>query len=334
MQTLEWTTEKRKVSELIPYKGNPRQLTEQQAKDLTKSLEKFNLVEIPAINRDNTIVAGHQRLAIMSLLGRGAEEIDVRVPNRTLTEEELSEYCIRSNKNTGEWDLDALANFDESLLKDIGFDSKELDKIFQLDTAPEDDDVPEARQTDIKLGDIFRLGQHVLLCGDSATEATVAQLMGKDKADLLFTDPPYNVNYYGGNRPQAHARPKDHKLWDKIYSDNLTQEEYEKWLKAVFGNVTQFLEGSASAYIWNGFRQFGPMTQMLIDLGFHISNVITWVKPSICISYSDYNFQLFSAFGAGEYTGPYNCHQNRGQNQFVDCTCILVGLHKILKFLF
>lgn len=124
---LNWKTEKRKISELIPTEYNPRQLTEKQVKDLKASIEKFNLVEIPVMNLDNTILAGHQRLKILSLLGRGAEEIDVRVPDRQLTKQEADEYLIRSNKNTGGWDWDLLANgFDAEDLVDWGFEKDEL----------------------------------------------------------------------------------------------------------------------------------------------------------------------------------------------------------------
>lgn len=135
---MKWHTERRKVSELIPYEGNPRRLTEKQFKDLERSLKKFDLVEIPAINTDNTILAGHQRLKILQFLGRGEEEIDVRVPDRKLTDEEVIEYNLRSNKNTGEWDWDLLANFDTDVLLDVGFDEKELEFNFDLEETEED----------------------------------------------------------------------------------------------------------------------------------------------------------------------------------------------------
>ncbi|MDD4410874.1 MAG: ParB N-terminal domain-containing protein [Candidatus Shapirobacteria bacterium] len=131
---LNWKTEKRKISDLLPTVHNPRQLTEKQVKDLKTSIEKFNLVEIPVINLDNTILAGHQRLKIMSMLGRGEEEIDVRVPDRQLTKEEADEYLIRSNKNTGEWNFDELANsFDQKDLLDWGFEEWELGMSFNPD---------------------------------------------------------------------------------------------------------------------------------------------------------------------------------------------------------
>ena len=126
---LAWATETRVVSDLIPHPRNPRQLTEKQAADLTASLDKFNLAEIPVINTDNMILAGHQRLKILAILGRSEEAIEVRVPNRTLTIEECDEYLLRSNKNTGEWDFDILANqWEEELLKEVGFEDWEFGK--------------------------------------------------------------------------------------------------------------------------------------------------------------------------------------------------------------
>ena len=127
MEKIKWITEKRIINDLIPFEHNPRQMSEKQARDLKKSLEKFDLAEIPAINTDNMIIAGHQRLKLMQLAGRGKEEIDVRIPNRELTLKEVKEYNIRSNKNTGSWDWDMLNNaFDEIDLKDWGFESFDL----------------------------------------------------------------------------------------------------------------------------------------------------------------------------------------------------------------
>ncbi|GAJ05939.1 unnamed protein product, partial [marine sediment metagenome] len=92
---LVWHTDKRKINDLIPYEGNPRQMSQKQKEDLEESLKRFNLMSIPVINTDNTIVSGHQRLKILQLLGRGEEEIDVRIPNRGLTPEELREANLR-----------------------------------------------------------------------------------------------------------------------------------------------------------------------------------------------------------------------------------------------
>lgn len=120
-----WTTAKRKISDLIPASYNPREMTEKQVKDLTTSLERFNLADPIVINTDNTIIGGHQRINIYKLRGKNDVEVDVRVPSRRLTPEEEKELNLRLNRNVGQWDLDALANFDEEVLKDVGFDSKQ-----------------------------------------------------------------------------------------------------------------------------------------------------------------------------------------------------------------
>ena len=122
-----WHTEQRKINDLLPYPRNPRTMTGKQASDLKKSLEKFGLAEIPAINLDNMICAGHQRLRTLQELGRGDEMVDVRVPDRMLTPEEFKEYNARSNKNTGSFDFDMLAaDFEIADLQDIGFSDVEL----------------------------------------------------------------------------------------------------------------------------------------------------------------------------------------------------------------
>src|SRR3989344_1461035 len=138
MKNLIWHNEKRKVKDLVPYERNPRVLSDLQAEKLKESLNKFNLAEIPVIDTYNKIVAGHQRIKILLLLGRGEEEIDVRVPNRELSKKEFQEYNLRSNANTGDWDWKLLANFDEPFLVDVGFSSEELDRIFDLDDSPEE----------------------------------------------------------------------------------------------------------------------------------------------------------------------------------------------------
>jgi hypothetical protein len=127
---LKWTTEQRKVADLIPLPYNPRKLTDKQRKDLEQSLKKFDLVEIPAINLDNAILAGHQRIALLVALGRGEELVDVRVPNRKLTDAEVKEYNIRSNKNSGEWNIELLKeNFDLNELLIWGFSHQDFNDL-------------------------------------------------------------------------------------------------------------------------------------------------------------------------------------------------------------
>ena len=132
---LEFHTEQRKVDDLIPFEHNPRRMTELQVAHLRQSLQRFGLAEIPVIDIDNRICAGHQRLKVLKLLGQGDLVIDVRVPNRKMTEQEFKEYNLRSNQNIGEFDYEELANWDMDLLKMVGFDPDELKIKFNLNAA-------------------------------------------------------------------------------------------------------------------------------------------------------------------------------------------------------
>lgn len=151
MKAIKWSTQVRKVKDLIPYDKNPRKITDEQKEQLTKSLKKFNLVEIPAINTDGKIIAGHQRVTILIALGRGKEEIDVRVPNRKLTEAEFKEYNLRSNKNTGEWDFDFLKEFGKDMLGDVGFSAADIDTIcIDMDGLDDSINLPSGAKADLE----------------------------------------------------------------------------------------------------------------------------------------------------------------------------------------
>ena len=194
MEELKWLTEQRKVSDLLPHPNNPRKMSEAQATKLRESLEKFNYVEIAAINLDNQILAGHQRLKIMQALGRSDEIIDVRVPNRLLTPQEADEYLIRSNLNTGDWDWPQMANLDHQILLTAGFTKVELKERLGLETDAENDDfdtdeeIKAITEPQTKYGDVYEIARsgndlllgfnHRLMCGDSTKEEDVKKLMG------------------------------------------------------------------------------------------------------------------------------------------------------------
>ena len=130
MKKLHWNTIQKTVNELVPQKINPRTISDKQLSDLRRSLEKYNLVEIPAVDLDGTILAGHQRIKVLKILGRGDELIDCRVPNRKLTEKESKEYLIASNKLGGDFDYDLLKSFDFKTLEFAGFNQIELGELW------------------------------------------------------------------------------------------------------------------------------------------------------------------------------------------------------------
>ncbi len=181
------------INKLKPATYNPRQISTKQYKDLKQSIEKFGLVDPIITNKDFTIIGGHQRYKICKELKH--KQIDCVVLD--LSKEEERELNIRLNKNTGEFDMDILANeFDIDNLVDWGFKHIDLDinidKITEGNT--EDDHIPEVKESRVKLGDVWQLGKHRLMCGDSTKESDVDKLMNGEKADMVFTDPPYGMN--------------------------------------------------------------------------------------------------------------------------------------------
>lgn len=203
MEQLKWETKKVKVKDLIQLDINPRKISEDKKQKLVESLEKFNLVEIPAVNTDLQIIGGNQRVTALLLVGRGEEEIDVRFPNRKLTKKEVKEYAIISNTHAGEFDFEILdLEFADISIGELGFeiegwdDWKNKQDTLLAGEAQEDDfDVPVGgSETDIVLGDLFEIGEHRLLCGDSTDSNDIDKLMQGVIPDLIHTDPPYGMN--------------------------------------------------------------------------------------------------------------------------------------------
>ena len=192
---MEWELKKIPVTELKEYDKNPRKFTSKGLADLKKSIEKFGVAEPLVVNNDYEIIGGHGRLATLKDLG--VEFVDCYFPKKTLTKKQVEELNIRLNKNiAGEWDFDLLSGFDEEMLVDIGWDGSELDKIFVKDNSDLDEfDAPDESEAITKLGDIYLLGKHRLMCGDSTKIEDVEKLMDGQKADMSFTSPPYNVGH-------------------------------------------------------------------------------------------------------------------------------------------
>ena len=199
MKKLTWRTEVRTVDELVPQTINPRTISDKQMSDLKKSLNKFGLAEIPAIDTDGSILAGHQRIKALQLLNRGSESIDVRIPNRKLTDAEAKQYLIGSNKLGGDWNIDALKSFDLDLLSEAGFSDIELSEFWDKDLSTEDDGFDEEKEiktikkTDIKSGDLLILGKHKLLCSDCTDQQAIQALFGDECTSMIYSDPPYNI---------------------------------------------------------------------------------------------------------------------------------------------
>ena len=192
----------RKIDELIFAEYNPRQLTKDQYKNLKDSITRFGIVDPIIINkhpeRDNVIIGGHQRCRVAKDLGHK----EIPCVELDLNPDKEKELNVRLNKNTGEWDYDALANyFDVGELSEWGFTDDELQ--FYEDEPEQglidDDEIPEVEESITKTGDIWILGEHRVLCGDATKKEDVELLMDGQKADMVFTDPPYGIDVVANN---------------------------------------------------------------------------------------------------------------------------------------
>jgi DNA modification methylase len=260
---------------------NPRQATEAQTKDLEKSLDRFNLADPLIINTDNTIIGGHFRYDLLIKKFGKDKTVDVRVPDRKLSAKQVEELNLRLNKNLGEWNFDLLSNFDEDLLTDVGFTIEELDTIFNRIASfdPLDDEAPPLpKKTHIKRGHLFQLGAHRLLCGDAADRGDVELLMQKDRANLIFTDPPYGVDY-----SDSQGR--------KIVNDSIDIQKFTEMLVASFKNYHSVTDNIMVFYMCFAHRTSREFYTALEQGGFLVSNEIIWVKDVQTFGFADYRYK-------------------------------------------
>ena len=277
---LAWHTEKKKIDDLIHYEKNPRMMSEKQTADLKKSLKRFNLVEIPAIDIDNKIIAGHQRLKILQILGRGQEEIDVRIPNRPLTQKEYEQYLLTSNAITGDWDFEKLKSFDMDMLLDTGFDGIKLDSIWadQLsvkeDTFDDETELREITEPITQPGDLIELGDHRLICGDSTKPEVLSLLFGNEKASMIYSDPVYNLK--GGVDYDSGIGGKQ--SYGGSVNDTRTDDEYEAFLKRSLEVGLTVTDANAHVFYWCDQTYIGLVQKLYSDLEVTNKRVCLWIK--------------------------------------------------------
>ena len=275
-----WRSEQRNVRDLKPNPNNPRVITGKKYEDLKKSIGKFGLAEPIVIQPDGTVIGGHARIKVLE--EQGIETVDCYVPDRELTEEEYKELLVRLNKNVaGDWDFESLANqFDMNELMEWGFEQKELDRFF-VEPEDKDDDTPDVAETDIKPGDIFQLGQHRLMCGDSTNPDDVGKLMKGEVAGMIFTDPPYNVNYSGQGKETSNT----------IENDNMTEQAFREFLTKAFENMKTVTAPSAALYCCYASLISKEFWDTITAAGWEVRNQIVWVKPVASMGWGDYRWK-------------------------------------------
>lgn len=273
------------ISRLIPYQNNARTHSKEQINKLRSSLREFGFVNPVIIDREYNVIAGHGRIAA------AREEGITQVPCvfvDHLTEAQKKAYILADNRMALDagWDEDLLRVELEALeemgydLGLTGFDDKELAALFPAEEAKEDDfdvDAELQKPTFTKAGDVWTLGRHRLVCGDATDSAVYGVLMDGTKANLVITDPPYNVNYEGSA--------------GKIQNDNMADEKFYEFLLAAFRNMESVMAPDASIYVFHSDTEGLNFRRAFADAGFYLSGCCIWKKQSLVLGRSPYQWQ-------------------------------------------
>ena len=302
-QTLK--TEKRKLNELVAADYNPRKaLTPEDSEyqKIKRSIEEFGYVDPIIINEDGTIIGGHQRCTVLKDLGY--EEVDVVVVS--LDKQREKALNIALNRITGEWDelklkdllLDLdLGDYDISL---TGFEQEDLaelvDNLAGEPEAMDDDFDGEAVLEDIvesktKLGDVWKLGRHRLMCGDSTSQEDVATLMKGEMADLIITDPPYNVNYGDKADMLDTYLQKGHRNNSRIKNDNMDNESFYSFMLQIYQSAYEFMRDGAAIYVFHAESTGHIFRQAFLDAGLKLAQCLIWEKNAFVLGRQDYQWR-------------------------------------------
>lgn len=288
-----------KISEVKPNPKNPRIIKDGKFKKLVKSIQEFPdmLNKRPIIVFTDTdgkyvVLGGNMRLKALNELK--FKEIPVIVADEW-TEEQKAEFLIKDNVGFGEWDWDSLANeWDVEKLDDWGLDLPvDLSVAEELEAEEDNYEIPNEINTDIVLGDLFEIGEHRLLCGDSTDSDAVAKLMNGEKADMVFTDPPYNVDFKGqelSNTTKNGIEVLHHKgansKHDKIKNDSMPDDEFLDFMRQVLSNILLFNKGAW--YFSFCDLKLDLLLTPLKELGFNWKSIIIWKKNQATLSAKDY----------------------------------------------
>ena len=267
---------KLKITEIKPYDKNPRK-NDGAVDAVAESIKQCGYCAPIVIDEDNVILAGHTRLKALKKLKYKECECVRKVG---MTEEQKRKYRLLDNKTNefADWDIDLLNGELEGLDFlgfDFGFDITDLSEPKEVveDVAPE---VDEESEPITQFGDIWQLGEHRLCCGDSTDKATVERLMNGKKADMVFTDPPYNVDYSNADRP----KPSSHDL-GKIKNDAMNENEFYNFLVEIYKRLDENTNENSSFYIWYASINSIPFLQALEETNIKSNQQIIWKKPML-----------------------------------------------------
>ncbi len=267
------------TSKLKENPDNPRSISDEKFAKLVQSIKAFpEMLELRPIVVDSEMVVLGGNMRLKALKEIGVKEVPV-LKAGDLTEEQKRQFIIKDNVGFGEWDWDILANeWDSQELNDWGLDVWQPEE--ELEAEEDDYQEPEEMKVDVVLGDLIEIGEHRLLCGDSTDSDQVAKLMNGEKADMVFTDPPYNLDY------GANANHPSHKI-RKIENDKMSDEDWNQFVIGYMNSIFQMTD--YNIYISMSEKELGHMQQTFRDCGGKWASFIIWVKDSLVLSAKDYH---------------------------------------------
>lgn len=284
-----------KLSEIQPAPYNPRDISPEALAGLRHSLEKFGLVDLLVVNRRNMrIISGHQRYKILEEVGVKTvtaimvdlDEVSEMAMNVTLNSQEITGYWTATiapllEKLRKEAEDDYIALRMQELREEMA--EFEIENTGAGDTLP--DDIPEPpKETITQPGDLWILGEHRLLCGDSKNEEDVARLMDGKKASLFATDPPYCVDYTGADRPNGGHD------WSDVYHE-IDIPDAGEFMRQFYTVGLQHIKENTALYLWHASKRRAMIQEICDELNILVHQQIIWVKPCVILTYSFYSWR-------------------------------------------
>jgi site-specific DNA-methyltransferase (adenine-specific) len=267
------------INEIKPNGDNPRKISGERLANLVQSIKDFpEMLEIRPIvvNEQNIVLGGNMRLKACIEAGLKTVPI-IRAEN--LTEEQQKEFIIKDNVSGGEWDWDALESWDSEKLEAWGLDVPEFDA--EVLEAEEDDfDATPPEEPITVLGDLYEIGEHRLLCGDSTQTDTFDKLMQGELADMVVTDPPYNVAYEGKTKDAL-----------TIENDSMGNDDFYKFLYDFYSALTTAVKKGGAIYVWHASSEVINFGKAMVDAGWLLKQQLIWVKNSMVMGRQDYQWK-------------------------------------------
>lgn len=275
---LMWRVEKRNVSDLKPWKDNPRKISKQSFEKLKERIKARGFHDVIKIDVDNTILSGNQRKN--ALLELGMTEVTVLIPDRALNKEEREKVALESNSNDGMWDLEKLKSFEIGTLADVAISDIDLASLWdkELEVSDEnfnvDEEIKKIRKPKTKLGDLIQLGPHRIYCNDSTKPENLKRLFGKERASVIYSDPVYNlkggVDYSSGFN--------GNKNYGGNVNDNRTDEEYKSFVKSSIEAALSVAKCDIHVFYYCDSTYIWLLQTVYRELGITNKRVCLWLK--------------------------------------------------------